>query len=534
MSTDHALDLTSPGFVGGSDAPFVMKRTDQRFMAGLMHQLGTSHEWPRLRAMEVDDGVLYQPNHRTFHIAVADAFCDVVGRPRIDPRSIDSAGLVLRREVVDDEGRKLVQGWMIRGDQTIAGWTTLSQQAQLLDPDPERRRIRSPLKNPVLDARLRDLNQADIPLREHCTPVFVAPPIVNEASGRTLVFGLLPMEEQEVEEEIAPPKYTRADIAARVPPWFDTNASALSVPYAGYVLRRVDQRDPLLLVGAPGVRATQLRNPETALAVLQSWTSKTQAKSFGPYLRFLQQVAVEFDLLGASEASHGVRQQVDRAKVIIDGVEVPATQHLREVIDVVLLGKQGTVVMPTAWVDSTSEARTDLIDALRGLHEQRFETIRPRRRKFAVRDARYTVRIFLRVKQEPGCPDVLVWSRPAGPYQVAAWWDSGPVPPPVVTMPNILEPGFFDKIKPNVAFEVPAGLFELLATNSAEDFMDGKAKTSTGIPTIDWICGFNIPIITICAFILLWIMLYILNWIFWWLPFVRVCFPMPGSWKKIQ
>ena len=41
------------------------------------------------------------------------------------------------------------------------------------------------------------------------------------------------------------------------------------------------------------------------------------------------------------------------------------------------------------------------------------------------------------------------------------------------------------------------------------------------------ICSFSIPIITICALIVLMIFLSLLNIIFWWLPFFRICFPFP-------
>ena len=41
------------------------------------------------------------------------------------------------------------------------------------------------------------------------------------------------------------------------------------------------------------------------------------------------------------------------------------------------------------------------------------------------------------------------------------------------------------------------------------------------------ICGFSIPILTICAFIVLQIFLALLHILFWWLPFVRICIPFP-------
>ena len=41
------------------------------------------------------------------------------------------------------------------------------------------------------------------------------------------------------------------------------------------------------------------------------------------------------------------------------------------------------------------------------------------------------------------------------------------------------------------------------------------------------ICAFSLPIITIVALLLLMIMVSLLNLIFWWLPFFRICLPVP-------
>jgi hypothetical protein len=41
------------------------------------------------------------------------------------------------------------------------------------------------------------------------------------------------------------------------------------------------------------------------------------------------------------------------------------------------------------------------------------------------------------------------------------------------------------------------------------------------------ICQFSIPIITICALVVLIIFLALLNIVFFWLPFFEVCAPVP-------
>ena len=57
--------------------------------------------------------------------------------------------------------------------------------------------------------------------------------------------------------------------------------------------------------------------------------------------------------------------------------------------------------------------------------------------------------------------------------------------------------------------------------------MEGEGSTEGW--TIGWICSFSIPIITLCAFIVLNIFLSLLNIIFFWLPFLKICIPIPKS-----
>jgi hypothetical protein len=40
-------------------------------------------------------------------------------------------------------------------------------------------------------------------------------------------------------------------------------------------------------------------------------------------------------------------------------------------------------------------------------------------------------------------------------------------------------------------------------------------------------CTFSIPIITLCAFILLLVLVIVLNIVFWWIPFFKICLPVP-------
>ena len=61
----------------------------------------------------------------------------------------------------------------------------------------------------------------------------------------------------------------------------------------------------------------------------------------------------------------------------------------------------------------------------------------------------------------------------------------------------------------------------------------GPCKDSEGI-NIGMICSLSIPIITICALILLMVIVSLLDMIFRWLPYFIICFPLPGLRGKKQ
>ena len=132
---------------------------------------------------------------------------------------------------------------------------------------------------------------------------------------------------------------------------------------------------------------------------------------------------------------------------------------------------------------------------------------------------------FVRIKGHDGCPPRLVWSVPSDPFRIAAWYDPGDAPPTQIALPDITRASV-KSIKPNVAFKVPASLNNLLNRNSPKDFLDNKGKDGGGLG-LGWICGFCIPMITFCAFIVLNIFLSLFNIVFGWLLFLKICLPFP-------
>jgi hypothetical protein len=135
----------------------------------------------------------------------------------------------------------------------------------------------------------------------------------------------------------------------------------------------------------------------------------------------------------------------------------------------------------------------------------------------------------VRVKHEDGCPPELVWSRESEPYTIVPWYASGAMPPVRVALPDALDREFLKKVKPNVAFSVPKSLFNVLNGNDPKKMIDGEGGEGKPGFDLDWICSFSIPIITICAFIVLNIFLSLFDIIFRWMLFIKICIPVPRS-----
>ena len=58
------------------------------------------------------------------------------------------------------------------------------------------------------------------------------------------------------------------------------------------------------------------------------------------------------------------------------------------------------------------------------------------------------------------------------------------------------------------------------------DTPPSACKTDAGL-SLGMICSLSIPIITICALIVLMIMVSLLDYVFRWMPYFVFCFPLP-------
>jgi hypothetical protein len=154
------------------------------------------------------------------------------------------------------------------------------------------------------------------------------------------------------------------------------------------------------------------------------------------------------------------------------------------------------------------------------------------------------------VFERPNCLPVAgrLLSEPTEPFQMASFFDpDAPARPIRISLPWDTTAAGLRKFDKNTAFMVSDALcaqmrraqkgltlgdlvMSVLPFPFHKDLPGADAapctEEGTGI-SIGLICSLSIPIITICAFLLLIIIVNLLNIIFHWIPFFISCFPLP-------
>lgn len=143
-------------------------------------------------------------------------------------------------------------------------------------------------------------------------------------------------------------------------------------------------------------------------------------------------------------------------------------------------------------------------------------------------EAQYVVRC---VYERPNCPPQRreVVSERSRPFQLASFFDANaPARDINITLPGTSLSDLRDSSQ-SVTMVFTKELrnqAERVQELTLQELQDGNAGSSPGLD-IGMICSLSIPIITICALILLLIIVTLLNIVFWWLPFFKICFPLP-------
>lgn len=153
---------------------------------------------------------------------------------------------------------------------------------------------------------------------------------------------------------------------------------------------------------------------------------------------------------------------------------------------------------------------------------------------------------FVHLNEDCGPSHPPTLSEPTDSFEMASFFDSdAPARPVRITLPMDTSPAGLRKHAKGTAFVLSdmlcgqvqrakgLGFIDLVLQvlpwpfHKDIDVGDGGGCKSNGID-IGMICSISIPIITLCALILLTIIISLLDFIFRWVPWFITCFPVPG------
>lgn len=424
---------------------------------------------------------LFQPAHGVFHLVCASLCCRIPGFPDRQLRSEhqEKVCFVIRR--VKDDGSE--SGWLADG----RGW-------QSLGDEPE---------------RLLDGGETRLPL-------LPAP----SGNGRRLWFGYLPTASAET-YKIAPA--ARED-TPNVPldPRIEDELARFVTPLKGSphstleTITDPDQRHTVWVYLLLELAEFLGRHFKTLLAVLPGNAATTlPGAGQTELLRWLQQQTI-----GSAKYPQSLAQAL---RTVAD--------HAARLNDEGGLAKGDAVFgepfrlegIPAGFVETLTLRVSAALDAAVPPVEM------PRLAPSG--DEHYVVRC---VYERPLCtrrPAIV--SAASAPFRFATFFDTdAPARPIRIALPTDISPAALRKFRKGVSFMISASMQRKIAMVTGREknlLKDEGPNAEQSVPDLAFMCSFSIQIIFIIAFFLLMIFAVVFNLIFWWLPFLRICIPIPKA-----
>jgi hypothetical protein len=142
---------------------------------------------------------------------------------------------------------------------------------------------------------------------------------------------------------------------------------------------------------------------------------------------------------------------------------------------------------------------------------------------------RYFLVPFVRTVKPDGCPRIS-WGAPSEPFAVAAAFDPDAARPSLIEMPGLADAK--KGLARGATFDMPPDLANLansLSNNAAVQAMWGGNGSAPGGGGIRFVCSFSLPVISICAMVMLSIVINLLNIFLGWMAWVKICLPLPSK-----
>jgi len=144
-------------------------------------------------------------------------------------------------------------------------------------------------------------------------------------------------------------------------------------------------------------------------------------------------------------------------------------------------------------------------------------------------DAEYVIRL---VYDRGQCtPPQQVVSLPSQVFRIAPFFDAdAPWPPVRIPLPADVSIAGMRKASKNVSFMLSESMQRKMdgLTGKEKCLLKDECEPEDGLG-IAMICSFSLQIVFIVAFMLLIIFVVVLNIVFWWMAFFKICLPVPKS-----
>ncbi len=520
-------------------------------------QLGDANK----RQWKIDDAfsaydqrpVLRLPMHKSFYLFSCEVVCDRPGLPALDPQHIASAGFVIRRLNAKGE-----QSWMIEDDQPLGWQPTPTGQR---DPDVNRR-----CHQLTLDGKTKvKLRHAKMPpvattySGEQTHPLHVQTCYDADGKCHSLIYGYVSLGGTYMHRQVVNTgnkKSTQAFsdeslknfsqiIAAQLLWPFGFNSPSKQVSsnqaWTDACTRPVNKGLPTLAffeLLKHLVNRYHLGEAKVAdNSALQAWAEK---------LHFYQETVSNKLSPGTfNDLTRGDFAPVKSPDSLLSWLRGHFANSPNGLVDYIakqeklLDAGQSLQSLPGVGGYSLYMTPADAQE-LRNLLDQRAlnmaadkikEIPLPKFRQ--EREDVYQIVPFVRIKNQCG-GDQIVWGNSetrSEVFRVAAPFDPNASRPSLIQMPSLadLRKGMaqgLSVITPNDTFNF------ISAMNMKKGASEDVIPTDVPNLGIQWICSFSLPVITLVAMIVLMIMISLLNIVFFWMPWVRICLPFPSMKKE--
>jgi hypothetical protein len=142
--------------------------------------------------------------------------------------------------------------------------------------------------------------------------------------------------------------------------------------------------------------------------------------------------------------------------------------------------------------------------------------------------SKYVIRC---VYERPQCePVVRRVSQPSPPFTLAAHFDAdAPVRPVQIVLPTDVSVAGLRKLKKGVTFVMSDAMRKKMQSLAGHEksLLGDSPSLGSENGAFAFVCSFSIQIIFIVAFVLLMMFVVILNFVFWWIAFFKICLPIP-------